>query len=648
VKIRKIKGVENGIADYLSRYPKPDQISSLSHNPFDIFSSLFDNLTPSPFHSDATPSHDFFINEYAISMEKVLLLAYTEMLFEAEEALQMMDSLSAMLDSNIAAGTPITSIEQMMTEVHNQHSGHYGSVRTMRYLDKHFPGHGIPYETVYQFVESCPTCQKERINLKDNMLKAGYRTIKQPSINSAIGVDDLTISPADKHGYTGATVIANLFSKLAWMYPYISPSAEHVSNSVIDYFCHFGVSNEIHSDPGSVLTGNILVDCNKFFGSRHEFSLTDVHESNGIEPVNKSILRHLRALLTTERVKDRWSEAPITNRINYTINIPHNSELSHNSDDFSPFTLTFGSIDKSSFTERDFNQSFLTKYMEDLNADFKAIHETSKNWQQSIVSKRLASSVVDSVSPGDLVMRKADTPFRRSKLTYRFSGPFVVISQYKNDISVQHLCSKAYTTVHISTLKRFFGTDQQAMELAVLDNDEFWLKAIDGWLGTPTNQRSILLHLIFDDNTDSWNQFDEELIQTALVEKYIASIPELYILSLPAKMRKNYITLTNKNTPAVNVDDTGFLDLRYFGFSWFHAVDLPNSGIQTYLVQYTITTLYPDKRKFDFIVPMLDNVTYSGDSYFLQHWGYRKDFDLNKDIIITKDFVKQFPKLLSP
>ena len=60
-----------------------------------------------------------------------------------------------------------------------------------------------------------------------------------------------------------------------------------------------------------------------------------------------------------------------------------------------------------------------------------------------------------------------------------------------------------------------------------------------------------------------------------------------------------------------------------------------------------MTALHKSKLKFFFVVPILDKVTYTGDSYFMAHWGYRKDFDLEKDVIITSDFIKKHPKLLS-
>jgi hypothetical protein len=152
---------------------------------------------------------------------------------------------------------PRDAIDSLLHQVHNETEGHWGSVRTLRLLNKHFPGHGIPYRIIFQYIESCPVCQKERLDLNKSILRSQYRTIKQNCINSAVGVDDLTIQKDDL-GNTGMTVISNLFTKLSWGYPYTTPSAEHVANSLLDYFCHYGHSLEIWSDPGAVLTGNIL------------------------------------------------------------------------------------------------------------------------------------------------------------------------------------------------------------------------------------------------------------------------------------------------------------------------------------------------------------------------------------------------------
>jgi len=443
---------------------------------------------------------------------------------------------------------------------------------------------------------------------------------------------------------TGATVISNSFSKLTRIYPYKTPSSEHTANSVISYFSHYGVSLEIHTDPASVLTSSLVADLNRLYGTKHRFSLVDVHTSNGVEPRNKLILRHLRALLTVDRIKDRWSETPIISKICSLLNNSHNSELSSYKDNLSPFDLTFGTLDKSSFKDLDYSQEFATKYMTDLNNDFKSLHAASVVWQNSIINSRIEKAVLDSVSPGDFVLRNTDKPFRRDKLTYRFQGPYKVTSQHKSDISVQHLALKTHFVFHISTLKLFHGSEEDALHLSMLDADEYWLKAVTKWFGHSDNQKTVRLFLTFEDDTTCWSQFDNELIQTKMVEDFIIATPELYILSFPATLRKKYRDSVNKTAMNIKLGHKGFVDLRFFGFSWYESLDLDDSHDLAYVVEYKIVKILP-KFKYSFVVPELDSISYDADNYFISAWGYIKKIDPTKHILVTKALRRQYPKL---
>ena len=52
---------------------------------------------------------------------------------------------------------------------------------------------------------------------------------------------------------------------------------------------------------------HVVIRLNKWFGIDELVSLVDIHQSNGVEPANKSILRHLRALTFDFRISINWS-----------------------------------------------------------------------------------------------------------------------------------------------------------------------------------------------------------------------------------------------------------------------------------------------------------------------------------------------------
>jgi hypothetical protein len=228
----------------------------------------------------------------------------------------------------------------ILKQVHNARSGHFGAASTMKMLNKYFPAHNIPFRVVKEFVETCPTCQKDRI-IDYGKIKGLYRTIKVPTHRSAIGIDNVTLTPEDIHGNTGATVIVNLFTGLVSIYPYKSISAINTSIAVLKYICTYGLVEEIHTDPGSDFTSNLVKDLNSWLGTLHKFSLVDWHQSNGVERKIREIVRHLRALCIEERVLNKWSDDTVLPIISFIMNSAPNREIGSNTQDFSAFLLTW-------------------------------------------------------------------------------------------------------------------------------------------------------------------------------------------------------------------------------------------------------------------------------------------------------------------
>ena len=64
----------------------------------------------------------------------------------------------------------------------------------------------------------------------------------------------------------------------------------------------------------------VVIKLNKWFGINKLVSLVDRHESNGVEPTNKSILRHLRALIFDYRLSNNWSDPTIIALIEHFLN----------------------------------------------------------------------------------------------------------------------------------------------------------------------------------------------------------------------------------------------------------------------------------------------------------------------------------------
>ena len=146
------------------------------------------------------------------------------------------------------------------------------------------------------------------------------RHLKPPHMRSRIGVDTLTVTPPDKHDNYLIIVVVEHFSKFSTLYPAKDHLATTMASCLFQHFCRFGLFDEIISDPGSDLTAECVVLLNQWFGVSKLLSLVDRHESNGVEPTNKKILRHLRALVFDFRNSQDWSDPSVLSLIEYFLN----------------------------------------------------------------------------------------------------------------------------------------------------------------------------------------------------------------------------------------------------------------------------------------------------------------------------------------
>jgi hypothetical protein len=106
------------------------------------------------------------------------------------------------------------------------------------------------------------------------------------------------------------------------------------------YFASYESFDHLISDPGSALMSDVVKLLNNWLGLRHLVSLVDRPQSNDVEPTNKMILRHLRALVFDERLIHAWSDPAVLSWIALTLNLMQHSETSH-----TLYELTFGSKD---------------------------------------------------------------------------------------------------------------------------------------------------------------------------------------------------------------------------------------------------------------------------------------------------------------
>ena len=139
----------------------------------------------------------------------------------------------------------------MCHQAHDGRVGPPGSRRTWANLSKLFPGHRLQFKFVDNFVASCPF--QLRLSMTNNFRSLVLNN-KVASTNHTIGIDTVTIIPADRNGIVYVFVIANFFTN-------------HV----------FGYASA--TNPGSEFTKDMMKHLNSYLGLNHQLTLAQTLRS---------------------------------------------------------------------------------------------------------------------------------------------------------------------------------------------------------------------------------------------------------------------------------------------------------------------------------------------------------------------------------
>jgi len=516
--------------------------------------------------------------------------------------------------------------EYYLEQVHGGRQLHKGARRTWLSLNKHFPGHHIPYRIVEEFVSSCPRCQKDRLGMTNNITGV-VRHIKPEHHRSRIGVDRLAVTPADEAGNTNLVVMVEHHTKYVSAYPTKDYTSMGVAKIFSHHFCMFGLFDEIWSDPGSDFMSDVVKQLNVWFGIRHVVSLVDRHESNGVEGTNKQVLRHLRALCHDDALHKKWSDPTVLSLILFTINDAVNSESG-----VRPFDAKYGSDSGTYFRLPDKPEvpSTVTHvWLQQLNKDLQQIRKITDEHHAILIKERTSCNPdvtkQNHYQPGDFILYQypSDRP-KPTKLSSPYLGPYVVRRHVKNDIEASHVVTGGIQTFHVDQVKLFAGNQVQAEEVGRSDADQHMILRFLGYIGDPYKRTTCEFEVEFCDGTVVWLPWSPDIFSTTQYEYFCRDNRELFPLLFTVEQARVRIKeLRSQSIDLVAPGETVYLTLRNLDPYWYDTLPLEDP----YHIQYVVTLLYtawstPRSTKhiggtvpvFALTLPKLDN-------YFVSMYG---------------------------
>jgi hypothetical protein len=544
---------------------------------------------------------------------------------------------------------PISSDPKtLLSSVHNGRMGHFGARKTWTALNQHFPGHRIPFRVVEDFVATCPTCQKDRLGMTDT-LQPVVRHLKPEHHRSVVGIDTLTVTPPDDYGNSYVTVVVNHFTKLVALYPSKSHDAKASADALTQYFCTYGLFDCIMTDPGTEFKNQLMEHLTRYFGIRHRFSIVDRPQSNGVEGSNKQILRHLKALVIDERLMHSWSSPTVLCLIQFLINSQLSSETGQ-----IPLITTFGRQDElySKLPEEGDSAALTHAYVKLLDENLRNIRAASKAYQLKLVKERTSKTPAEKQNmfqPGDYVLWQLNPEENLpSKLTAKFAGPYEVLQQSKNDVDCKHVTLGHIKTFHVSRLKLFFGSKDEAIRAALHDQSQYEIDKILSYSGDPMKRITMDFKTLFKDGSIVWVPYGQDIFSTVQFEEFCLSRSELVYLTYTAEVAATFIK-RDSTKPILDVKpgEHVLVSLRYFGHLWFDSLAvLPDRYESDYRVECVYGAWVGKSRtKIDIKAPIF-NITLTVSYLFVKLYGSSALKASDPTVkIVDKSLLAKFPML---
>jgi hypothetical protein len=228
----------------------------------------------------------------------------------------------------------------------------------------------------------------------------------------------------------------------------------------------------------------------------------------------------------------------------------------------------------------------------------------------------------------------------------RYSGPYIVLTQRKNDVSCRHRATGQVKEFFVGDLKLFIGNDDEALRMAMLDADQFVVDKFLAYKGDPMSRLSMEFLVRFADGSTHWLPWSDDLFTTIPYEDYVRSVPELFPLLYRVKEAKAIISDINKS-PILHIEkgDKFFVDIRYYGADWYEALNLPNKHEVTYVAEHVYGRINANRLKAEVICPIL-NRQFLANPFFVHQYGQRLS-PFTENIVVSSQLTEQFPLLMS-
>ena len=369
------------------------------------------------------------------------------------------------------------------------------------------------YSDVRDYIRACEVCQKTRELANKPNPRLHVRSVEQPF--DTVAIDTMGPLPADASGNAYIIVAIDPFTRYTELFAAPDATSRSAARAMLSLVGRYGAPRVFRSDQGTQFVSQMIDQLLELMGSGRDLATPYRPQSNGhVERANREILRHLRAIVYTDRVSESWSlYLPMVARVlNSTVSSATGT---------TPTRLLFaGAVDSDRhiLNTPPVPERLLASfdaYVLDLADAQDAILEASARHQAAVNAAYLKHSP----SPPSPAFRVGDKVLCRyvsrapSKLHAPFEGPLLIIRCLRGDLyDVYNPANHKVKAVHASRLRKFVSAVNPVVgDDALLAQDQALYEIesiVDHKEGEKRKDWSFRVRWYgYDESEDTWEPF---------------------------------------------------------------------------------------------------------------------------------------------
>jgi hypothetical protein len=437
------------------------------------------------------------------------------------------------------------SVYERIKQVHNSHRGHHGLQRTLHMLGEEKWANRTA--NVRQFLAECPICQKQ--DEKEKRYGAENFTLSTLQPGQLTYVDSIgplppSVSEHMDKPYKHILVFVDAFSRYVTLVPLMTVDSSEACQALQDFFSRYR-SAQVTSDGGSQFANKVVREFLEMEQVGFSQTLAYSKEENGIvERMNKEVMRHLRAIVYEERVREKWHT-----KLSTIMRIINTTPCGSTRD--TPGSLQFGVYAAAEFPRftkfvdhgLGVREEELVVLKEEFNSAARRFHEIIIEISAEYQTRHNAVNLAKRSDPdrnsfdiGDMVLilphrGMGGVRHRKDKLQTLWKGPCEIVAIGGNTHTVRDLNNDKITRHHVRELSKFIqpshATNMDLEDIAAQDIGEYVVESVVSHDGHSKDRDELYFQIAwqgYESKYDTWEPWinvkgNETVLRYCLLHK---------------------------------------------------------------------------------------------------------------------------------